>query len=52
MLYAYVGTLGESENLSYELSQPIPKLVYNNMQATLADEGLVPKALVQVGLIE
>ncbi len=35
----------------YELSQPMPKKIFSDTEKTLAEEGLHPKAVIQVGLI-
>jgi len=53
-LYNFIGSLGEPDidNFKYEISQPIPKRVYADMSATLEKEGLIPKAVVQVAIIE
>ena len=53
-LYDYVASLGEADidGVKYEISQPIPKKVYSNMNATLEEEGLVTRAVLQVAAIE
>ena len=54
MLHDYLECLGEADLIEgkYELSQTMPKKVYQDMAATLESESLFPKALVQVGLID
>eukprot|EP01022_Parablepharisma_sp_SALTPOND_P008563 TRINITY_DN136295_c0_g1_i1.p4 TRINITY_DN136295_c0_g1~~TRINITY_DN136295_c0_g1_i1.p4 ORF type:complete len:191 (+),score=16.42 TRINITY_DN136295_c0_g1_i1:1651-2223(+) len=54
ILYNYVDCLNEEDapEGKYELSQPMPKKAYKNMEATLESEGLYPKALIQIGVID
>ena len=52
-MYNYINTLDNEEyNDNFTLLQNIPYKEFKNMEATLEQEGLYPKALIQVNLID
>ena len=51
-LYAYISLTKDLEDGTYEISQPVPRKVYSDVKATLEQEGLAPRATVQVVMLD
>ena len=50
-LYLFLEKIPELKGKTYEISQSFPKKYLRDMKATLEEEQLTPKIVVQIGLI-